>query len=238
MTARAVPPPGQTPFPFRELTFVARRNLTRGLTMSALAHLALLSAILVSQEREPALRLVRGTVAIVPHHPVVVPPAPAIDTPSPPAIPTDVPAWKPVERILFEPPKTAVPSGNGVDRRDGPGSPPGREPGVDTGARSVTEADLPAEGVFVYFDEPPVPVHRPPPEYPAWARENGITGKVLLRVLVDPQGNVRRVSVVRGVEGLTEAAQEALRRWTFRPATTNGRPVAVWVEIPVEFRLD
>ena len=90
---------------------------------------------------------------------------------------------------------------------------------------------------FVYFDDAPVPIHRPAPEYPAWARDNGITGKVLLRVLVDQQGSVRRVAVVRGVEGLTEAAQDALRGWRFRPATNRGRPVAVWVEIPVEFRL-
>lgn len=90
---------------------------------------------------------------------------------------------------------------------------------------------------FVYFDEAPVPIHRPDPEYPGWARDNGITGKVLLRVLVDQQGNVRRVAVVRGVEGLTEAAQDALRAWRFRPATNRGRPVAVWVDIPVTFRL-
>jgi outer membrane biosynthesis protein TonB len=48
---------------------------------------------------------------------------------------------------------------------------------------------------------------------------------------------VRRVSVVRGVTGLTEAAQEALLRWIFRPARANGQPVMVWVEIPVSFRL-
>ena len=59
----------------------------------------------------------------------------------------------------------------------------------------------------------------------------------MLRVLADRQGSVRRVSVARGVEGLNEAAGDALRRWMFRPARANGSPVAVWVEIPVEFRL-
>jgi protein TonB len=60
---------------------------------------------------------------------------------------------------------------------------------------------------------------------------------VLLHVLVGQDGRVRTVSVIRGVTGLTEEAREALLRWTFRPATAYGRPVAVWVEIPVQFRL-
>ena len=125
----------------------------------------------------------------------------------------------------------------GVDVRSA--AVPGSDGAPNTEGTTAGEAPAadPAEGAFVLFDEAPVPLQRVQPEYPTWARENGIAGTVLLHVLVGQDGRVRRMSVIRGVTGLNEAAQEALRRWTFRPATANGRPLAVWVEIPVEFRL-
>jgi protein TonB len=237
MVAQAVPPPGRSTFPFRDLSTVARRNLTRGLAVSALAHAALLSAILVSQEREPALRLVRGEVEIIPHIPTYVPPVPRELPPPTTAAPPEEGEWELIERPVIEPPEIAVRNGHDADGREAKGSAPGPVTGGEPGSHALVETtELPMEA-FVHFDEAPVPIHRPAPEYPAWARENGITGKVLLRVLVDQQGSVRRIAVVRGVKGLTEAAQDALREWRFRPATDRGRPVAVWVEIPVEFRL-
>lgn len=237
MTARTVPPSGQPLFGVRDLALAARRNLTRGLAVSALAHFALLAAIVVSQEREPALRLVRGAVDIVPTAPVFTPPIADPVTPRPvTAPPPDAGDWGLVEdfRIQDLPSKPVVGGHVRNGEEDGPrASGPAGEAGPATLDRMVE----PAPGVFVYFDEPPVPLTKPAPRYPEWARENGITGTVLLRVLVDRDGAVRRVTVLRGVEGLTEAARDALMRWTFRPASAMGRPVAVWVDIPVEFRL-
>ena len=111
MVARAVPPPGQPSFPFRDLAFVARRNLTRGLAASALAHVALLAAILVSEGQEPALRLVRGAVEIVPTPPVYVPPVERTIPPPAVTVPPEVGDWEIVDRIVFEPPDTGVPNG-------------------------------------------------------------------------------------------------------------------------------
>lgn len=237
MTARAVPPPGHPSFGARDLVLAARRNLTRGLAVSALAHVALLASILASQHREPALRLVRGSVDIVPTDPVFTPPIMDPATPrSGTAPPPEDAAWELVEDLRLDdlptkPVVGQVRTGTGVNGPSASGT--AGHPGLVT----PDPAAEPAPGDYVYFDEPPVPLTRPAPRYPEWARENGITGTVLLRALVDREGSVRRVSVVRGVEGLTEAAREALVRWTFRPASAVGRPVAVWVEIPVEFRL-
>jgi periplasmic protein TonB len=60
---------------------------------------------------------------------------------------------------------------------------------------------------------------------------------VILHVLVDRDGSPVQVRVVQPVMGWTEAAREALARWKFRPARARGNGVAVWVEIPVDFRL-
>jgi periplasmic protein TonB len=236
MTARTVPPSGPHLFPFHDLAFVARWNLTRGLALSAMAHFALLAAFLTARNAEPPLRFHASAVELVPNPPVFVPPAPPTTQPlTNPYVANDG-IWDPVERLVFD---TLDPVVNGV-APDGVGDEGDRQPlpgDSRPGAGEIREMADPAEGTWVYFDEGPVPIHRPAPDYPEWAKENGISGTVVLRVLVDAQGRVKRVSVVRGIKGLTEAAQEALRLWTFRPASAHGRPLAVWVEVPVEFRL-
>ena len=234
MTARTVPPPDLGLPPLRDLVVHARRNLTTGLALSALAHLTLLGALLASRRPELAPRTVPGMVEIVPRIPMVTPPvtappsgATSVLDPRGIVTPTDLPPVVPPTDLPFR----------GVDVRSA--GVPGSDVGPRTEGPTAGEAPAvdPAEGAFVPCDEAPVPLQRVQPEYPTWARDNGISGTVLLHVLVGQDGRVRRMSVIRGVTGLNEAAQEALRRWTFRPATANGRPRAVWVEIPVEFRL-
>ena len=95
--------------------------------------------------------------------------------------------------------------------------------------------DMPSEGEFVYYEDEPVPVTRVEPAYPEFAREAQIQGKVILHVLVDKNGRVKNVKVIRGVTGLNEAAVDAIKKWVFKPALSNNKPVAVWVEIPMDF---
>jgi TonB family protein len=96
---------------------------------------------------------------------------------------------------------------------------------------------FPADSDSVYYDEPPVVTSRVEPTYPIYAREAGIQGEVLLHVLVGWDGRVRNIKVIRGVVGLNDSAMEAMRKWTFKPAVSNKKPVAVWIEIPIQFRL-
>ena len=81
--------------------------------------------------------------------------------------------------------------------------------------------------------------HTPPPEYPATARADGEEGRVLLRVLVDEEGNSKIVEINRssGSTLLDRAAADAIKRWRFSPARYGNVPTASWVRIPVEFRL-
>lgn len=75
--------------------------------------------------------------------------------------------------------------------------------------------------------------------YPEIARRNGLEGEVLLRILVDKNGRVVDIVVERSTNPAFEAeAIRAVKRTSFTPAIQGMRPVAVWIQIPVIFRLD
>lgn len=89
-------------------------------------------------------------------------------------------------------------------------------------------------------DTPPRPVMQPPPLYPAAARQAGIEGAVEMTFVVTVEGRVENVRVVTSQPGsvFVAAAREAVERWRFEPAHRQGKPVAVRVRVPLEFRLD
>ncbi len=78
------------------------------------------------------------------------------------------------------------------------------------------------------------------PAYPQIALSRGETGRVMLRVNVSSDGRPLEVDVAEtsGYPSLDVAAQAAVRRWQFIPATQAGSPVAAIAEVPVRFRLD
>jgi protein TonB len=78
------------------------------------------------------------------------------------------------------------------------------------------------------------------PQYPRSARNDGIEGLVLVRVIIGVDGRIEPGStrVVRSVPALDAAAVSAVSQWRFSPALgRQGRPVRVIVEIPVQFSL-
>jgi len=77
------------------------------------------------------------------------------------------------------------------------------------------------------------------PGYPEAARKNKTQGMVVVDALIDEQGVVQDVRVVRGQpDGLSEAAVAAVRTWRFEPATFQGKPVEVEYSLTVQFRLE
>src|SRR5689334_11559744 len=76
-------------------------------------------------------------------------------------------------------------------------------------AVSPAPQDSPAEGEFVYYEDEPTPVTRIDPVYPESARSAHIQGKVTLHVLVGEDGRVKSIKVIRGVDGLNEAAVDS-----------------------------
>jgi protein TonB len=78
----------------------------------------------------------------------------------------------------------------------------------------------------------------PNPEYDDIARLAQYQGTVSLWVVVDREGNVAsiRINGPAGL-GLDEKSVEAVNTWKFQPATKDGEPVAVQVNIETNFRL-
>lgn len=151
---------------------------------------------------------------------VTEPPAPTI-APAPPAgeVPSTQPAG-PVETesapaVRFAGPPSGAPPVAAASGRD------------VASASAVTQYARPQGGYQVR------------PSYPASARRLGVQGTTLLKVHVLVDGAVGEVVVQEsaGHIDLDQAAADAVRRWRFDPARRGNEPVAMWVLLPVEFRL-
>jgi TonB family protein len=87
--------------------------------------------------------------------------------------------------------------------------------------------------------KPPRVLSDPDPEYSTLARSAGYQASVVLWLVVDTDGSAKRIRVQQGAGmGLDEAAIAAVKNWRFESATRNGEPVAVMINVEVNFRLD
>ena len=75
--------------------------------------------------------------------------------------------------------------------------------------------------------------------YPPVAEENGIQGRVVVSFVVEPDGSITNVQVVRGVDpSLDKEAvrvTKAMPKW--QPGKQNGQAVRVKYNLPVTFKL-
>lgn len=85
----------------------------------------------------------------------------------------------------------------------------------------------------------PKPLYKPDPGYTPEARRDKIEGTVTLSIVVDTLGNVSDVQESSGPlgGGLDKSAIDTVRKWKFKPATRNGVPVAVRVNVEMSFHL-
>lgn len=80
--------------------------------------------------------------------------------------------------------------------------------------------------------KPPKSKHMQPPDYPPHETNSGMKRWVSLHAVVDEHGAVRFPTVDASPgPGFTEAALEAVKKWTFEPARLNNQPVAVLISI-------
>jgi protein TonB len=118
-------------------------------------------------------------------------------------------------------------SGTGLGRGEGPGV--GEGSGGGTGGGPYR----PGSGI-----DPPRLVKEVRADYTEDARRRGLTGEVVLEIVVRRDGSVGDVRILQGLGGgLNDRAVEAVRQWRFSPAQRRGTPVDVIVEVAVEFKL-
>jgi TonB family protein len=118
-------------------------------------------------------------------------------------------------------------TGRGVGSGKGPGVGPGEGGGFGGGIFRV------GGGVSA-----PTVIYKVEPQYSEEARKARYQGTVILEAIVQKDGTVQIVRVVRSLGfGLDEKAIEALRQWKFNPAKQNGVAVPVALNIEVNFNL-
>jgi TonB family protein len=79
---------------------------------------------------------------------------------------------------------------------------------------------------------------KPEPQYTEEARKNQVTGTVILRAVFTSGGQVTNISARSGLPyGLTERAIAAARQIKFVPATKDGRPVSMYIQLEYNFNL-
>ncbi|MBI4888701.1 MAG: energy transducer TonB [Acidobacteria bacterium] len=126
---------------------------------------------------------------------------------------------------------TSTGSGSGTGAGSGDGSGLGRGNGGGTGGGVYR----PGSGIIN-----PRVLREVKPQYTAEAMRAKVQGTVLLECVVQPDGSVGRVDVVRSLDptfGLDQEAIRAAKQWRFQPGTRFGEPVAVLVTIELTFTL-
>jgi hypothetical protein len=80
--------------------------------------------------------------------------------------------------------------------------------------------------------------HCVPPQLPALDHRPRIQGLLSLTILVDREGNVACVKLIKGHPLLVGMSLEAARKWTFRPMTQGGRRVSFFGHLIFEFSIN
>jgi periplasmic protein TonB len=136
---------------------------------------------------------------------------------------------------ILGPPSSGTGSGGGIGNGSGGGVGSGYGPGVGPGSGGGIGGGVYRIGGGVTA---PRPIYAPEPEYSEEARKAKFQGTVVLWMVVGPDGRPRDIRVARSLGmGLDEKALEAIRTWRFEPGRKGGQPVAVQVDVEVNFRL-
>ncbi|SYZ74128.1 hypothetical protein TRIP_C60398 [Candidatus Zixiibacteriota bacterium] len=117
-------------------------------------------------------------------------------------------------------------------------------PGVD---EDLSARRIIGDGDTVVYDSQIAPDKLPQflwmklPDYPVKAQENKIGGNVMLKILVDREGEPMRILIASETPqgyGFGPAAVKSAQEALFVPALKNGDRVNCWVSLPVNFALD
>jgi TonB family protein len=140
-------------------------------------------------------------------------------------------------------------NGTGIGEGRGPGFGPGRDGNIGDGSKGLgccgsggSNGNSPGDPDRVYpaahVTERAQVLAKPEPQYTEEARRNLVMGTVVLRVVFSRTGEVTNIRAINALPfGLTERAIAAARLIRFRPATKDGRPVNVYMQLEYNFNL-
>ncbi|MCZ4305688.1 energy transducer TonB [Zoogloeaceae bacterium G21618-S1] len=186
---------------------------------------------------------------VSPPAPEVVPPKPPVPEPvvkQPPTPPKPKLVRKPAPKPTPKPAPAPSPTAISEPKEEAP-APSESAPPPPALATAPTAPSKAEPGPVVAAPQPVIAprfdaayLNNPEPRYPRLSSRMGETGKVLLRVLVGEDGKVNDVRLHQssGHSRLDEAARRAVSQWTFVPARQGNRPIANWVIVPIEFKLE
>jgi periplasmic protein TonB len=240
-----------------------RRTRWTVLPLAALAHLVLLSAVVsaaywqVGEPGEPRF----NAVFLVGAPP---PPPPAAGTHEAVVQETKARTVEPEVHATVQPPVVPDTLPTPVARQeviaDTAGEPDGETGGQKGGKKGgvpfspFTDSDgpgpFPGPTTTVVPVEPSKPIQfgagmtkpevvfRVEPRYTELARKARLEGVVIVEAIIDEQGNVDDVRIIRPLPmGLDQSAVQAVSQWRFRPALLAGHPVKVFYRLTVNFQV-
>ncbi|MCL5879065.1 MAG: energy transducer TonB [Deltaproteobacteria bacterium] len=104
----------------------------------------------------------------------------------------------------------------------------GKGTGLGGGQGVVSSNQLDSQPSLVTFRDP---------VYPVDARKQGREGIVVLKALISPDGKIKEIKIVKPDPVFDKSAVDAVEHWRFSALTSHGRPVYVWMIIPIRFQL-
>jgi protein TonB len=208
---------------------------------SAIVTSVIVMSVLLVSNPVPHLRGISAFVADVPPPPPPPPPAPPTQAETQHIEPQPVPR----DAAPVEMPSTIeeeeLRTGSGVEF-DNPsvvvggvlGSPAPEPPLLP---QATADAAPPAPVRIGGSVGPPKLLTRVDPVYPPVAVEARVEGLVVLETVVDPEGRVQDVRVLRSIPLLDLAAMDAVKQWRYAPVLVNGHPVSFVLTVTVTFVL-
>ena len=132
--------------------------------------------------------------------------------------------------------------------KDEKGDPNGIDPGIvvpDKG-NGVVAAPPPPPKIFQFVEQMPAPSYNTDEylskhlNYPDQAREAGVQGKVIIKFVVNEDGSISDVTLIRGIgAGCDEEAKRVVATLPpWKPGKQNGNPVKVYYTLPIVFKLE
>ncbi len=216
-----------------------------GIALMAVAYALINMNVHIDKKPKPAQKEV-VLAELPPVDPKKLPPPPPPPPPVKPTVKFTPPVIKRDEEVKEEevpPPQKEITASGPKDEK---GDPNGIDPGIVAPPSNGVVAAPAAPTIFSYVEQQPEPSFELTSyltshlHYPDAARESSTEGRVIVKFVVNEDGAVSDVTIVRGIGGgCDEEAKRvvsSMPKW--KPGKQNGKAVKVYFTLPIQFKLE